>query len=114
MAPELYSGQQYDGPPVDIFALGVMLFMILTAMEPFKKVDDIWYRRLMHDPVRAMDARKIPIDPSALDLIVKMVKFQPSERISMDQVMQHPWITAEKATQTQVADYFMQVKLARA
>ena len=37
MAPELYGGQssRYEGSAVDVFASGVMLFMILTAKQPF-------------------------------------------------------------------------------
>lgn len=46
MSPELLEGGEYDGPPVDIFAMGVMLFMLVEASFPFSELDDIWYRRL--------------------------------------------------------------------
>ena len=35
MAPELYSGQAYEGPPVDVFASGVTLFIMCTGNFPF-------------------------------------------------------------------------------
>jgi len=52
MAPELHGGNPYDGPAVDIFAMGVMLFMMLTTMEPFHEATskDKWYLRLQSDP----------------------------------------------------------------
>jgi len=48
MAPELHAGGEYDGTAVDIFAMGVMLFMMLTTMEPFHEATskDRWYLRL--------------------------------------------------------------------
>jgi serine/threonine protein kinase len=48
MAPELLKegSEEYDGPKVDIFAMGVMLFMLVEASFPFGDHNDIWYRRL--------------------------------------------------------------------
>ena len=62
MSPEVLSGDTkstYDGPSNDIFACGVMLFMILTCLEPFKSAQDKWYDALLADPTKAMADRKI-------------------------------------------------------
>jgi len=45
MAPELSAGEQYAAEPVDVFALGVVLFMMLTAQEPFREAGDTHYKR---------------------------------------------------------------------
>jgi serine/threonine protein kinase len=51
MAPELWNDhEKYDGPPVDIFALGVILFMILTSKMPFEKSTDKDYVMLLKKP----------------------------------------------------------------
>jgi len=52
MAPELLgkSGTTYEGSAVDVFACGVMLFMILTAKQPFHKAKDNWYKAFIADP----------------------------------------------------------------
>ena len=36
MAPEIYGKNRYKGEPVDIFALGVILFMMISNKSPFK------------------------------------------------------------------------------
>jgi serine/threonine protein kinase len=53
MSPELLASDNkstYDGPSNDIFACGVMLFMILTCLEPFKSAADKWYVELLENP----------------------------------------------------------------
>ena len=35
LAPEIFLGKQYFGPPVDVWALGVILFAMLTGRFPF-------------------------------------------------------------------------------
>ena len=52
--PEMYSlppGVPYEGPPVDIFALGVILFTILTCKNPFDSAGEANgnYRRLFQN-----------------------------------------------------------------
>ena len=48
MAPEVVSKQPYDGQSADLFACGVVLFMMLTGEPPFSSTDptDIFYRAL--------------------------------------------------------------------
>ena len=40
MAPEIEAGKGYDAPGVDIFALGVTLFIMITGRYPFVDVQD--------------------------------------------------------------------------
>jgi serine/threonine protein kinase len=46
MAPEMKNGTAYEGPPIDIFALGHMLYISLTGMFLFNESHDSMYRRL--------------------------------------------------------------------
>lgn len=55
MAPELLGGKDpYDGPAVDVFACGAILFILKFAKFAFSASNDSYYRRLHRDPVKAM------------------------------------------------------------
>ena len=40
MAPEIVNKTEYDGPPADIWASGILLYATLTGKFPFKGVSD--------------------------------------------------------------------------
>ena len=46
MAPEITLKREYEGKPVDMWALGVLLFVMLTGTFPFKGVSeqDLYYK----------------------------------------------------------------------
>ena len=47
MAPELYTGNQYNGPAVDVFAMGAMLFLIRFGSFGFLRANDKHYRNFI-------------------------------------------------------------------
>ena len=59
MAPEINLHKTYDGPPVDIFACGVMLFAMATGNQPFTKVGDGWHKLMKKNPVQFCEKRGI-------------------------------------------------------
>jgi serine/threonine protein kinase len=71
MAPELSARKAYVGTPVDVFACGVILFVMLTCQPPFEEYNDVHYKRLMRNPKMANKCRKIEMDENALDLVVQ-------------------------------------------
>jgi serine/threonine protein kinase len=73
MAPELFKGEAYNGPPVDVFALGAVLFLVRFGRFGFLKQGDIHYRRLMKNPELAMQQKKLECEPHLLNLIVGML-----------------------------------------
>jgi serine/threonine protein kinase len=77
MAPEISNGS-YDGPPVDIFALGVILFIMCNAKFPFGKAGDKYYNKYHKSPEEAMAARNISCNSDLLDLIRGMTLADPS------------------------------------
>lgn len=81
MAPELIkeanADESYAGPPVDVFACGVMLFIMLYGKFPFSEAGDVYYRRLQKDPQKAMHQRKIQASPEFLDLLRGMTMEDP-------------------------------------
>jgi len=65
VAPEVFSSNSYEGPPVDLFACGVILFQILTGKMPFYEAGDKWHKLILKDSHRALSARKIFLSSEA-------------------------------------------------
>jgi len=61
MAPEMLRGEEYEGPPVDIFACGVMLFEMLTGEIPFNEALDSGYNLFMIDAENQLSRRNLSI-----------------------------------------------------
>lgn len=96
MAPELKgeAKQAYEGPPVDIFAMGVMLFIMVFAKFPFGEAGDAYYERMQSKPESYMKARKISTSKytkELLDLMVGMTRADVKTRFTMEQIKSHPW-----------------------
>ena len=80
MAPELYQNEAYDGPSVDVFAMGQILYMIRTACFCFaKSVLDKKYIMLQQNAntYYLKYAHQFQVDQSFLDLVQGMTKTDP-------------------------------------
>lgn len=95
MAPELMGEKEaYEGPPVDIFAMGVMLFVMVFARFPFGEAGDAYYNKMQSKPAPYMTSRKISsksYSKELLDLMVGMTRANVNDRYTMDQIRAHPW-----------------------
>lgn len=84
-APEVLAGNQYLGKPQDVWALGILLYTIVYKENPFYSVDEI------------MDQKtelRIPFTTSeeCLDLVKSILKRNVEERLTVEQVWNHPWL----------------------
>lgn len=88
-SPEIVNGQKYEGAPSDIWSCGVILFALLAGRLPF---DDKNVRALL-DKVRVGKfAFSSSIEPRARDLISRMLVVDSSKRITMAEILQHPFM----------------------
>jgi len=88
MAPEIVKKREYLGSKVDIWALGIMLYRILTGTYPFTaKKDKELYRRIYEGKY---DDSLLP-SPEAKDMIKKMLAVRSEDRISIDDILKHSW-----------------------
>ena len=80
---EVLRGQSYHAGPVDIFALGIILGIVLTGESPFPS------------PLHAQSGRikmKRRISTDAYDLLARCVHEDPASRATVEMIEAHRWL----------------------
>lgn len=95
MAPEIVRRTEYEGKPVDMWGLGILLYALLCGCFPFraKSYPDL-YRRIARGSFTIPDELSSPVR----DLIRQLLTVDPYTRISSANVMRHPWLHAQLAS----------------
>ncbi|XP_052006506.1 calcium/calmodulin-dependent protein kinase type II delta chain-like isoform X10 [Xyrauchen texanus] len=92
LSPEVLRKDPY-GKPVDIWACGVILYILLVGYPPFWDED----QHKLYQQIKA-GAYDFPspewdtVTPEAKNLINQMLTINPAKRITADQALKHPWI----------------------
>lgn len=96
MAPELILKKKYQGFKVDIWALGVILYALITGALPFGEETDGESRmKLELNIVNNIPYFGTDMDPLAKDLILSMLEKNPNERPSIQEVLRHEFLQPE-------------------
>ena len=95
-APEIYKGY-YDGEKVDIFALGVILFNLVTGKYGFTeaKTTNTFYKLIMLKNYSTFWDKYIKIDGLSEEfknLFVKMVAYNPFKRPTIEEILKDEWM----------------------
>ncbi|KAJ2158021.1 hypothetical protein GGF46_004073, partial [Coemansia sp. RSA 552] len=87
-APEMVDGIKYTGPEVDIWSMGVILYFMLCGRTPFEG-ESI---KVIYDKI-SRGKYTIPqsLDKDAQNLLQRMLTVDPKRRITMKNIIDHPW-----------------------
>lgn len=88
-APEVISGRVYSGTAVDVWSAGVMLYALLVGQLPF---NDNNIPRLYEKIQAGIKTLPSFLSQEACDLIRKMLTVDPTQRITVREVLTHPWL----------------------
>ena len=89
LAPELVNNTGHDHR-VDIWCIGVLMFELLTGHPPWMGED---VQTLKYNISRMKINWQKHMDPDAVDLIKKILRYNPEERISLINMLIHPFFT---------------------
>jgi serine/threonine protein kinase len=96
MSPEVYQNQHpFDGYAVDMWAAGVILFLMLTGFPPWERAcqtDERFHYMTAGYLVQMLTEWEIGLTGDAMDLLQRMLFLDPKDRLSLDQVRAHPWM----------------------
>mmetsp|Transcript_25957 Transcript_25957/g.60279 ORF Transcript_25957/g.60279 Transcript_25957/m.60279 type:complete len:176 (-) Transcript_25957:313-840(-) len=96
MSPEIYKNKEaFDGYAVDMWAAGVILFLMLTGFPPWERAcatDDRFKYMTAGYLVQMLTEWELGVSPDAMDLLQRMLWLDPKDRLSLAQVRAHPWM----------------------
>jgi serine/threonine protein kinase len=88
-APEMILGKRYEGPEVDMWSLGVILFALLCGHLPF---DDDNMKELYKKISSGTYSIPEYVSPESQHLIKRMMTVDPKKRATLEEIKNSPWV----------------------
>lgn len=103
MAPEIFESAPYT-EKVDVWSLGILLYELLHGYSPFRAPTLLEiYKNILKRKIKFADG----ISDQAIDLITKILRYKPEDRLSVQQILAHPFLVdhliSRKATLAQLS-----------
>ncbi|XP_025787626.1 aurora kinase A [Puma concolor] len=93
LPPEMIEGRMHD-EKVDLWSLGVLCYEFLVGKPPFEaSTYQETYKRISRVEFTFPDF----VPEGARDLISRLLKHNPSQRPTLKEVLEHPWVTANSS-----------------
>lgn len=112
MAPEMFKKKGYNGKQVDIFALAVCLFMMVTGCQPFgqaKNKDQFYKLITANKPEQYWKIfdKVATISPELKNLLFRMMCADPEQRMTLEDIVMDPWAQGPVPSHEEVVMEFM-------
>ncbi|XP_030626418.1 serine/threonine-protein kinase MARK1-like isoform X3 [Chanos chanos] len=91
-APELFQGKKYDGPEVDVWSLGVILYTLVSGSLPF---DGQNLKELRERVLRGKYRIPFYMSTDCENLLKKLLVLNPVKRGSLEQIMKDRWVNVD-------------------
>ncbi|KAI7822521.1 kinase-like domain-containing protein [Gamsiella multidivaricata] len=98
LAPEMVEGRDHSNQ-VDLWSLGVLCYEFLVGRPPFEVLDGgrtSTYLKIVKVDLYIPES----VSNEAKDLILKLLRYRPDQRLALDRVLLHPWITRHNGTRS--------------
>ncbi|KAL1023176.1 hypothetical protein UPYG_G00037320 [Umbra pygmaea] len=97
-APEILRGNAY-GPEVDMWSVGVILYILLCGFEPFfdPRGDQYMYSRILNCDYEFVSPWWDEVSLNAKDLVSKLIVLDPLKRLTVKAALEHPWVLGKAA-----------------
>ncbi|CAM1298173.1 SNRK (predicted) [Pycnogonum litorale] len=99
-APEILLGDSYDAPAVDVWSLGVILFMLVCGQAPFQEVNDSETLTMILDCKYTIPCY---VSEGCRSLINQMLIRAPEKRATLEDIANNEWL--RETDDLQPADY---------
>lgn len=88
-APELFQGKKYDGPEVDVWSLGVILYTLVSGSLPF---DGANLKELRERVLRGKYRIPFYMSTDCENLLKKFLVLNPAKRATLEVIMKDKWM----------------------
>lgn len=98
IAPEILLGKPH-GKPVDMWSLGVVLYMLLGGYPPFYEPDDdqkTMFRKIVNAEYEFHRENWEGVSSEAQDLVTGLLNLDVKNRLTVDQALVHPWMQKDR------------------
>ncbi|XP_039484499.1 SNF-related serine/threonine-protein kinase [Drosophila santomea] len=105
-APEILLGDSYDAPAVDIWSLGVILYMLVCGQAPFEKANDSETLTMIMDCKYTVPSH---VSTDCRDLIASMLVRDPKKRATVEEIASSAWLKPidEPDSTTSTSEHFL-------
>ncbi|ESN96062.1 hypothetical protein HELRODRAFT_189095 [Helobdella robusta] len=111
MAPELLSDGGNVGFYSDMWAVGVITYVLLTGKFPFEaKTREEKVAKILSCKY-SMDHKKLNVSESAKDFVANLIDKEPSMRMTSQEALDHPWLCRECKYSTKLMEKERYVQL---